>query len=142
VPTYRLQAKTSATIKSALIKIFLKAQKQSHTLSATANVYLVQHFDYVGSEGTTHVGPLLLNPLVVNGPGHTSWAYAFFYPSNHSSPHDQVALQDGNGVGIFEASPAWHVLKIGVGWPVCVESVLDKVVPAPVASLWVARDCQ
>jgi hypothetical protein len=80
-------------------------------------VYPVQRFDYVGSDGKTHAGPLLLNPLVVNGPGHKSWAYAFFYLSHHSSLHDQVALQDGNGVAIFEASPVWHVLKIGVGCP-------------------------
>ena len=105
-------------------------------------MYLVQHFDYVGSDGETHAGPLLLNPLVVNCPGHKSWAYAFFYPSDHSSLHDQVALQDGNGVKIFESSPVWHVLKIGVGWSVCVTSVLDKVLPAPVVSLWLARGCQ
>ena len=141
-PTYRLLSQTSAALKSTLIKEFLTAEKKSHTLSAAANVNLVHCYDFVGSDGKTHAGPVLLNPLVVSGPGHASWAYAFFYPSIHSSLHDQVALQDGNGVAIFEASPAWRVLKIGGGYPTCVKSVLDKVVPAPVASLWLAQGCQ
>ena len=141
VPAYHLLAHTSPSLRATFVKLFLAAEKKTHTLSPSAKVYLVQHFDLVGSNGKTHAGPALNNPLVVDGPGHHAWAYALFYPSPHSSLHDSVALQDGNGVALFEASPHWHVLQIGVGYPVCVRSVLNKVVPTPVSTLWLAKKC-
>jgi hypothetical protein len=141
-PSFRLEVPASQSVKSTLTRLFLTAEKRSQTLTPSAQVYLVTSYDYVGSDGKTRAGPHFPNPLVVNGPAHKSWAYAIFDPVVHSKLHDQVALQDGNNVVLFVADPAWHLIRIGLGWPECKTSVLVKVAPAPVVGLWIERHCQ
>ena len=109
--------------------------------SPSARVYLVTSYDDVGSDGETHAGPQFPNPLVVDGPGHPSLAYATFDPVAHSKLHDQVAMPDGNDVALFDADPEWQLIRIGLGLPACKTSVLVKVAPAPVLGLWIGRHC-
>jgi hypothetical protein len=104
-------------------------------LAPSARVYLVTSYDDVGSDGKTHAGPQFPNPLVVDGPGHSSWAYATFDPVAHSKLHDQVAMPDANNGALFDADPEWQLIRIGLGLPACKTSVLVKVAPAPVVGL-------
>jgi len=129
----------TSALKTTLIKLFLATERRTHTLSAGAQV----HLDNGIYSPATHAPAGYRNPVVVDGPGHHSWAYAKFIPVvSHTTLSDQVAMQDGGNIALFAASPTWHVLRIGVGYPSCVKSVLSKFVPAPVAALWLARRCQ
>ena len=139
---YRLQGQATKVLKATLTELFLSNEKRTHTLSASAQVSLDTVVYSVGPGNATYPGPVFLNPTIVDGPGHKSWAYAEFVPVAHSALHDQVALQDGGNIAIFEASPTWHILQIGVGWPTCVKSVLRKFAPAPAVALWLAHSCQ
>jgi hypothetical protein len=141
-PAYRLEGLATKAVKTTLTKLFLSAEKRTRTLTPSAQVYLDTVVYGTGPGNTTHPGPLFRNPIIVGGPGHKFWAYAEFVPVAHSALHDQVALQDGGNVAIFEASPRWHVLQIGLGWPTCVKAKLSKLAPAPVVALWWAHSCQ
>jgi hypothetical protein len=139
---YRLESRPSALLTARLTSLFLSAERRTHTLSATAQVSLVLRDHYVGADGTTHLGKPLLDPLAAVASGRTTWALAYFVPAAHSALRDQVALQDGGNVAIFESSPVWHVVKVGLGVPYCVASVLDRFAPTPVTALWRAKGCQ
>jgi len=136
--SYRVSPPATTALRATLTSLFLAREKHTHTLSANAQVHLDN-----GIYGTaTHPAAGFRNPLVVDGPGHRSWAYAKFVPVvAHTTLRDQVAMQDGGNIAIFASSPTWHVVQIGVGWPTCVKAVLAKLVPAPVVALWLAHGC-
>ncbi len=136
--SYRLASATPG-LKALLTNLFLSSEKRTHTLSAHAQVKL----DDGIYAPATRAPAGYRNPVIVHGPANSSWAYAAFIPVvAHTTLRDQVAMQDGGNIAIFAASPSWHVLQIGVGWPNCVKAVLSKFAPARVVTLWLAQRCQ
>jgi hypothetical protein len=135
---FHLGSPATTVLKTTLTNLFVASEKRTRTLSTSARVIL----DNGIYAPATRAPAGFRNPVIVDGPGHRAWAYAEFVPVAHSTLHDQVALQDGGNVAIFEASPTWHVVQIGVGMPTCVRSELSKFAPAPAVTLWLAQRCQ
>ena len=139
--SYHLQAPASRQEKATLGALFLAYDQHDHALSATAHVAFVKRYEVVGTNGKTTAGPLLRNPLIVVAKGQPWYAYGFFEMTGHSRQSDQVSMQDGGNIAIFEASPRWHVVEVGGSLPMCLKGQLSKVAPSAVVAIWLQNKC-
>ncbi len=138
---YHLQGPATRGEKDVLGALFLAFDQHTHALSASAHVAFVKRYYFVGTTGKTQAGPLLRNPLIVIAQGRPWYAYGFFELTGHSRLSDQVSMQDGGNVAIFEASPRWHVVEVGGSDRMCLASQLDKVAPSAVVAIWLQNKC-